>query len=114
MKKMSFIILLFLGMGMSAGAQQAPSTSIDPTEKMMKLYPNPATSYITFESKSTIRKGLTLQIYNGILGKKMIDTRISLDKLTLSLNEFSRGIYVYHLVDLSGKIIESGKFQVTK
>ena len=114
MKKLSFIILLFLGVGMSAGAQQASATTIDPAEKMMKLYPNPATSYITFESKSTIRKALTLQIYNGILGKKMIDTPISLDKLTLSLNEFSRGIYVYYLVDPAGKIIESGKFQVTK
>ena len=111
---MGFIILLFLGLGMSAGAQQAPVTTSDPTEKVMKLYPNPAVTYITFENRSALRKGLSLQVYNGILGKKMIDTRITLDKLTLSLNEFSRGIYVYHLVDPSGKIIESGKFQVTK
>jgi len=118
MKKFGFIGILLMGLAFTAAAQQSPATlaasSIEPVEKLMKLYPNPAISYITFEFKSAFKRGLSLQIYNGILGKKMIDSRLSIEKLTLSLNEFSRGIYVYHLVETSGKIIESGKFQVTK
>jgi hypothetical protein len=35
-------------------------------------------------------------------------------KTTVSLDEFSRGVYIYHLSDASGRLIESGKFQVSK
>lgn len=96
-------------------AQQAPTTpSTGAMEKLVKLYPNPAVSYIVFELKNSGRKDVSLQVYNGILGKKMIDTKLTLERITLSLNDFTRGVYVYHLVENSGKIIESGKFQVTK
>jgi hypothetical protein len=118
MKKLGVIGVLLLGLAFTAAAQQSPASPIaspiEPIEKLMRLYPNPAVSYITFEFKSAFKRGLSLQIYNGILGKKMVDTRLNIEKITLSLNEFSRGIYVYHLVETSGKIIESGKFQVTK
>ena len=40
--------------------------------------------------------------------------QISQDKFTLNLNDYTRGIYIYHLVDATGKIIESGKFQVSR
>ena len=36
------------------------------------------------------------------------------EKVTVDLNEFARGIYIYHLRDVNGKIIESGKFQVSR
>ena len=36
------------------------------------------------------------------------------EKVTVDLNEFTRGIYIYHLRDPNGKIIESGKFQVSR
>jgi hypothetical protein len=32
----------------------------------------------------------------------------------VDLADFNRGVYIYHLRDLSGKIIESGKFQVSR
>lgn len=108
---------LFFAVASSVHAQQSPATTAtqnEPSEKLLKLYPNPAISYITFEFKTAFKRGLTLQVYNGILGKKMVDTRLTLDKMTLPLTEFTRGIYVYHLVESTGKIIESGKFQVTK
>ncbi len=84
------------------------------SEKLVKLYPNPAVAYLNFELKDNSRRTLTLQIYNGILGKKMYENKISGDRFTLNLNDFSRGLYIYHLVDLNGKILESGKFQVSK
>ena len=102
----------------SAVAQQPAPNSLPssgvPTEKLVRLYPNPAVSYITFELKDELRKGLTLQVYNGILGKKMYESRFPGDRFTLNLSEYSRGLYIYHLVDATGKIIESGKFQVSK
>jgi hypothetical protein len=107
-----------LALSLAVGAQQTPSasqaTGNSQTEKLVKLYPNPAVAYINFELRDNSRRMLTLQIYNGILGKKMVEYKISGDRYTLNLNEFSRGLYIYHLVDLNGKILESGKFQVSK
>ena len=33
---------------------------------------------------------------------------------TLDLTPFNRGVYIYQLKDRSGKVVESGKFQVSK
>ena len=44
----------------------------------------------------------------------MYESQISQDKFTVNLNDYTRGIYIYHLVDATGKIIESGKFQVSR
>jgi hypothetical protein len=117
MKRIGLIGCLFFAVATGMHAQQLPAATTmqnEPIDKLLKLYPNPAVSYITFEFKTAFKRGLTLQVYNGILGKKMIDTRLTVEKMTLPLTEFTRGIYVYHLVESTGKIIESGKFQVTK
>jgi len=81
-------------------------------DRIIKLYPNPATTYVTFEM-SGIEKGYSIQVYS-FLGKKMMERQNVSSKVTLDLNDFNRGLYMYHLLDASGKIIESGKFQVTK
>ena len=81
-------------------------------DKIVKLYPNPATTFITFDLASA-KKGLTVHIYNGVLGKKMFESSNIPQKLTVNLNDFTRGVYIYHLIDNNGRIIESGKFQVS-
>jgi Secretion system C-terminal sorting domain len=83
------------------------------TDRVVRLYPNPATAYITFDLKGHYQKGLSLTIYNGILGKKMFEAASVPEKTVVNLNEFNRGIYIYHLVDNNGRILESGKFQVS-
>jgi hypothetical protein len=98
----------------SWGQSSRPSPPADATDRILKLYPNPATTYITFDLQKNYKKGLTIDIYNGLLGKKMYETQNIPEKLTIDLNEFTRGIYIYHLVDPTGKIIESGKFQVSR
>lgn len=109
------VILFVLGLQLSAFSQQQPASSLpEPNARMVKLYPNPAVSYITFDLRESFKRGLTLQVYSGILGKKLFATSLSQEKLVLNLNEFPRGIYIYHLTDANGKIIESGKFQVSK
>lgn len=94
--------------------QVARSSSTKETEeKLIKLYPNPAVAYVTFDIHKDISKGYSIQIYN-FLGKKMNETQNIIQKTTVLLDEFNRGVYIYHLRDQNGKIIESGKFQVSK
>ena len=83
------------------------------TVKISRFYPNPATSYIVFEFLSTIPKGCSLQLYNAI-GKKVSEMPVNSYKLTISLENYYRGIYFFLLCDKNGKIIDSAKFQVVK
>lgn len=81
--------------------------------KVVKTYPNPATSYITFDLQKNYQQGLTIIVYS-FLGKKMYENQNIPEKTTLNLSEFTRGVYVYHLVDQSGKVLDTGKFQVSR
>jgi hypothetical protein len=42
------------------------------------------------------------------------DLKVTDQKITVSLTDFYRGVYVFQLRDKQGNIIESGKFQVVK
>lgn len=81
--------------------------------KITSYYPNPATSYINFEFSKSIDKNYTLQVYNFI-GKKVIEQNITSPKTTISLDNFFRGIYIFQIRDNKGKLIDSGRFQVSK
>jgi hypothetical protein len=84
-----------------------------PTTPIVRLYPNPATTYIQLELTGNVRAaGLT--IYNGVMGKKMMTVNNVSGPLRISLNDFPRGLYVYHLLNANGQILEVGKFQVSK
>ena len=94
---------------------QAQSRNIpgDPGDRIVKFYPNPATSFITFDLQKTIDKGCDIQVYN-LLGKMVYEQKSIPPKTTINLNDYSRGVYIYQLRDHDGKILESGKFQVSK
>lgn len=79
--------------------------------KIVKFYPNPATSFINFEFPQQIDKSYSLAIYSFV-GKKMTELSVSSKKLVVPLSDYYRGIYVFQLKDKTGKIIETGKFQV--
>lgn len=82
--------------------------------KVVKFYPNPATSFINFEFTDNVDKTYILQVYSFV-GKKIVEMPVSSSKILLTLNnEFYRGLYIFHLCDKSGKVIEVGKFQVVK
>jgi hypothetical protein len=97
----------------SQGQSSRSNPSNIATERIIKLYPNPATTYITFDLQKGYEKGLSIQVYS-FLGKKMYEGQNVPSIVTLPLAEYNRGLYMYHLIDVSGKVIESGKFQVTK
>ncbi|NOT49744.1 MAG: T9SS type A sorting domain-containing protein [Chitinophagaceae bacterium] len=107
---LSFILLIAI-QSQAQVARETPAAT--PADRIINLYPNPATTYITFDLQKDYQKGLSLQVFS-FLGKKMYETKNLPQKLTLDLAEYNRGLYMYHLTDATGKIIESGKFQVTK
>lgn len=114
MKRFLPILFFLLLTAVTSQAQSSRTGQPGEGDRIVKLYPNPATSYITFDLQRNYKKGLTVQIYNGVLGKKMYESQNITEKFTLNLTDFTRGIYIYHLVDATGKIIESGKFQVSR
>lgn len=81
--------------------------------KMVRFYPNPASSTIYFEFPTNLDKSYSLHIYNFI-GKKVNEFPINNNKISLSLDGYYRGLYVFQLRDKAGNIVESGKFQVLK
>ena len=105
------IILLIAMHSEGQSARSLPATISN--DKIIKLYPNPATTNITFDLQKGYERGLSIQVYS-FLGKKMYEDQNVPSKFILNLSEFNRGLYMYHLIDISGKMIESGKFQVTK
>jgi hypothetical protein len=107
---LSFILLIAI----QSQAQTARSTPASiASDRIIKLYPNPATTNITFDLQKGYEGGLSIQVYS-FLGKKMYEGQNVPSIVNINLTEFNRGLYMYHLIDVSGKVIESGKFQVTK
>ncbi len=113
-----YLILLFTGFTFFSQAQSGKISDGSPamennSSRLLKLYPNPATTIINFEYLKSNQRNLTLQIYNFV-GKKIYETSTVSQKTTVPLNEFYRGVYIFQLRDKTGQIVESGKFQVSK
>jgi hypothetical protein len=82
--------------------------------KVQRFYPNPATQFIHFQFDPSIDKTYSLEIFNFI-GRKMNSQRITSSKMTIYFDDnYFRGLYIFQLKDRSGRIIESGKFQVSR
>jgi hypothetical protein len=121
MHKRNLIILVILytittsftpgGNGFYDSFFSAPATS---NTKIVRIYPNPATTVINFEFDKNVESTNTIAIYS-FYGKKMSEQRLSNNKVTFILDDnYTRGLYVFQLRDQTGKLIESGKFQVSK
>lgn len=105
------IILLLSISGKSQDRNPSPSER-EPVAKVVRFYPNPATSLITFDFQQSIDKQqLNLQIFN-LTGKKVHEVGQISPKTIVNVNDFYRGVYIFQLRDKSGKVIDSGKFQV--
>ena len=113
MKRIFYILILFIGITFTSFAQNKTQGPGDPIAKLLKPYPIPATTVIYFDFLYGYDKSFSLQIYN-FMGKKVNEVNKVLPKITLPLDDFYRGIYIYQLRDKNGNIIDSGKFQVVK
>lgn len=114
MKK--FLLIILIAFSFSSQAQP-PKTDQNPVfeakQRIVRFYPNPAVTVISFEFQKAIDRGYSLQIFN-FLGKKVFEKSVLSQKNDIQLNEFYRGVYIFQLRDKSGRIVESGKFQVAK
>lgn len=112
-KKILPIITILLLFTIYADAQATREPSPDAIQRIMKFYPNPATSFIKFEFQKNFDRGYTLQVIN-FLGKQVYEAKNINSTTTLDLSTYNRGMYIYQLKDQTGKVLESGKFQVSK
>ena len=113
MRRILLISSFILFTAVLSRAQDSRVPVPDPGTMVLKLYPNPATTYITFDLQKGYQKGMTITVFN-FLGKKIVETPNVNEKTTLSVTDFNRGIYIYYLSDQSGKVLDTGKFQVSK
>ena len=115
LKKLLLILFISLVSIAQAEAQNRPAPATETTVPgaILKFFPNPATTVITFDFQKSFEKGYSLQIYN-FLGRKMVEQTNITDQTTINLTDFTRGVYIYKLFDKNGKLVETGKFQVSK
>ena len=97
----------------TSSAQVKPVRPVNDELKTVKFYPNPATTFINFEFEKSNINSNSLLIFNFI-GKKVEELKIVDVKMTISLIEYYRGIYIFQIRDKQGNIVDSGKFQVVK
>ena len=114
MKSLLFILIIVFGFNFTSSAQnKVVSSNSNPLAKLVKYYPNPATTAINFEFLQGYDKSLSLQLYN-FMGKKVLEINSPAQLTNLSLNDFYRGVYIFRLSDKYGHVVDSGKFQVVK
>ncbi len=113
MKFLYTVCFLLLILPTLIRAQSTPQSDRNAMGKIIKFYPNPATSIINFDFQKDYDKSYNLQIFN-FLGKKVYELNNIAPKTVVNLNDFYRGVYIFQLRDRNGKIIDSGKFQVSR
>lgn len=110
MKRLLLILLITI---LTITQLPAQGSKSNPGGPYVRFYPNPATISVTFDFQKNYEKGYSIKIFS-FLGKKMFETSNLSERTTINLSEFNRGVYIYQLFDKNGKMIESGKFQVSR
>ena len=111
---MKHLYLLILAAFLCSGTvDRSYDVFVDPQPKLSKFYPNPATTIINFELDKTVDNSFILQVYSFI-GKKMTEVKLGDAKVVINLSDYQRGLYIYQIKDRTGRIVDSGKFQVVK
>jgi Secretion system C-terminal sorting domain len=108
-----YILLSIILLTTTEAKSQARGPLPDAEHKVIKFYPNPAVSYITFELSKEQNKTYSLQIFS-FLGKKVKEQGDITDKTTINLSDLNRGIYTFQLKDPTGRVTDSGMFQVNR
>lgn len=85
------------------------STSIeDVLETPVSVFPNPASETVTFNWDEKYTR-LNLELYD-LTGKRLISRSIDNNE-TISVDDFSRGMYLYKLTD-NNDLIHAGKISL--
>jgi hypothetical protein len=102
-------IILFISVH---GKSQTRSNPQDPAVRITRFYPNPAVSQITFDFDQAADKNNSFQVFNFI-GKKVYESQNVSAKTVIDVTDYYRGVYIFRLEDKNGKLLDTGKFQVT-
>ena len=114
MKRILTIVACILLMTTAtAQTDRTPAGNAENVVKVVRFYPNPASSFINFEFKETRLADFSFKVFNFI-GKKVLEINNLTPRTVVNLNDYFRGVYIFQLTDRSGKVVESGKFQVVK
>jgi Secretion system C-terminal sorting domain len=97
----------------TAQTERTPAGNAENVVKVVRFYPNPASSFINFEFKETRLANFSFKVFNFI-GKKVLEINNLTPRTVVNLNDYFRGVYIFQLTDRNGKVVESGKFQVVK
>lgn len=92
-------------------AKSQAHSSQDPSVRIIRFYPNPASSQITFDLEQGYDNSYSFQIFNFV-GKKVYDNQNVTPRTVVNVADYYRGVYIFQLKDKTGKIVDSGKFQV--
>jgi len=109
-KIFTIVSFIVLSTGIAVGQNRL---SGDATNHLVKLFPNPATTYINIDISRLNSNTAIFQVFN-FMGRRVYETRLSSSRTSLYLNDFFRGMYIYQLRDRNGAVLETGKFQVLK
>jgi hypothetical protein len=110
LNKIIYILIFIIGLNFTSFSQNRPA---EPQQKLVKLYPIPASTVINFDFQRGYDKSYSLQIFN-FMGKRVFEVKNMSPRVTLPLTDFFRGLYYYHLLDKNKRIVETGRFQVIK
>lgn len=113
MKRLLPILFFTLLTTLQLPAQSRPATGYNAPGPIARVYPNPATTFVKFDLQKNADKISSVQIYS-FLGKKMEEVVNLRPTTTVDLSGYDRGVYIYQIFDKRGKMIESGKFNVSR
>lgn len=84
------------------------TTGISDAESNVELsiFPNPVSNLLQIENKTS--ETLFLNVFE-ITGKNLLIAELQPGKNTISITEFSDGIYFYQVINLTGKILKTEK-----
>jgi hypothetical protein len=109
--RLLLITFIFLSSFLAAPAFAAEAPGM--ADPIVRPYPNPATSFVNLDLGKAMNKGYSIQVFS-FLGRKMFQENNVSQPIKLSLADYNRGVYIYQLRDRNGKLVETGKFQVSK
>jgi len=112
-KRFLLFVSIILLTTINSKGQTNREPSPDAIRPVLKVYPNPATTFTKFEFQKGFDKGLTLQVINFV-GKQVYEAKNISSTTTLDLSSYNRGVYIYQLKDQSGKVVTTGKLQISK
>lgn len=120
-KKVTILFMFFactvaFAYGQSTSSPYGQGTSTQdppPPVKILKVYPNPASSQINFEVLNNNEGAYEIIVYN-FLGKRLDDLKNVSGTRQLDLSNYFSGIYIYQVRDQKGNLVESGKFNVIR